>query len=141
MPTGHLPESPAATAGRDGQNHLGTVVTRFGRLVELEVELGVAEVRRLVASLAVAVGVAVASVIVLLSSLVVLVAGAIAPVFGARWQHLVVAGGVFFVIAAAGMALSIWRLKKVSWPAETLRSLEETKRWLGAQLRSTLTLR
>jgi len=136
-----LRDESAATASRDGQNHLGTVVTRLGRLVELEVELGLAEVRRLVTSLAVAVGVAFASVIVLLASLIVLVAGAIAPLFSARWQHLVVAGGVFFVLSAAAIAWSIWRVKNVSWPAETLRSLEETRRWLAAQLKSKLTLK
>jgi uncharacterized membrane protein YqjE len=132
---------PAATPGGDGQNHLGTVVTRLGRLVELEVELGVAEARRLVTSLAVAAGLAVASVIIVLASLVVLVAGAIAPVFGAPWQHLVVSGGVFFVLAAATLAWSVWRFKNIPWPAETVRSLEETRKWLAAQLRSKLTLR
>jgi uncharacterized membrane protein YqjE len=141
MPANPVRPDPTTASGRDGQNHLGTVVTRLGRLLELEVELGVAEIRGLVTSLAVAAGVAVAGVIILLSSLVVLVAGAIAPVFGARWQHLVVSGGVFFVLAGAAVAWSIWRLKHISWPAQTLRSLEETRRWLGAQLRSKLTLR
>jgi uncharacterized membrane protein YqjE len=134
-------DSPTAPSARDGQNHLGTVVTRLGRLVELEVELGVAEIRRLVTSLAVAAAIAVASIIILISSLVVLVAGAVAPLFGAPWQHLVVSGGVFFALAAGGLAWSIWRFRNVTWPAETLRSLEETTRWLGAQLRSKLTLK
>jgi uncharacterized membrane protein YqjE len=130
-----------ATAGQDGRNHVGTVLTRLGRLVELEVELGVAEVRHLATSIALAAGVAIVSVIILLSSLVVLVAGAIAPVFGAHWQHLVISGGVFFVLAAAAIGWSIWRLRNIPWPAETVRSLEETRQWLGAQLRSKLTLR
>jgi hypothetical protein len=111
----------------------------LGRLLKLEVELGLAEGRELIVSALVAVAVGVAAGIVLIASLVVLVAGALAPIFGAHWPHLVVAGGGSFVLAAAAGAWSAWRLTHLRWPPDTVRSFEENWRWLAAQLRSRLT--
>jgi uncharacterized membrane protein YqjE len=136
-----LRDAPSASPSDNGRSGLSIVIHRLIRLVELELELGLAEARSLIKTLVVAAAVAVVGLIVILASLVVLVAGVIAPVFGAEWRHLVISGGVFFVLAAAGAAWSLSKFRKVPWPEETLRSLEETKRWLGAQLRSKLTLR
>lgn len=133
--------APSVTQSDNGRNALSIVIHRLIRLVELELELGLTEARSLLKTLVIAAAVAVVGLIVILASLVVLVAGVIAPVFGAEWRHLVISGGVFFVLAAAGAAWSLSKFRKVPWPEETLRSLEETKRWLGAQLRSKLTLR
>ena len=133
--------APAVSQSDNGRNALSIVIHRLIRLVELELELGLTEARSLIKTLVIAAAVAVVGLIVILASLVVLVAGVIAPVFGAEWRHLVISGGVFFVLAAAGAAWSLSKFRKVPWPEETLRSLEETKRWLGAQLRSKLTLR
>jgi uncharacterized membrane protein YqjE len=136
-----LRDAPSASHSDNGRSGLSIVVHRLIRLVELELELGLTEARSLIKSLVIAAAVAFVGLIVILASLVVLVAGVIAPVFGAEWRHLVISGGVFFVLAAAGAAWSLTKFRKVPWPEETLRSLEETKRWLGAQLRSKLTLR
>ncbi len=136
-----LRDAPSASQSDNGRNGLSIVIHRLIRLVELELELGLTEARSLIKTLVIAAAVAAVGLIVILASLVVLVAGVIAPVFGAEWRHLVISGGVFFVLAAAGAAWSLSKFRKVPWPEETLRSLEETKRWLGAQLRSKLTLR
>ncbi len=136
-----LRDAPSVSHSDNGRSGLSIVIHRLIRLVELELELGLTEARSLIKSLVIAAAVAVVGLIVILASLVVLVAGVIAPVFGAEWRHLVISGGVFFVLAAAGAAWSLSKFRKVPWPEETLRSLEETKRWLGAQLKSKLTLR
>jgi uncharacterized membrane protein YqjE len=110
-------------------------------LLRLEVELGLAETREVLISAAIAVGVALTAVIVLLASIVVLLAAAFAPLFGAAWQHLVVAGGGVALLALTAIAWSVSRLRTLRWPRQTLTSFEENWRWLGAQLRSRLTSR
>jgi hypothetical protein len=124
----------------DEVNHDG-VLASLGRLAQLELELGVAETRQLLIGAAVAVGLAVAGAIALIAAIVVLVAAAFAPLFHSPWQHLLIAGGGVFLLAAAAIAWSVWRLKSLQWPTLTLASLEENWRWLEAQLRSRLTLR
>jgi hypothetical protein len=134
MATVHrLPVPP--TAADEG------VVTRFTRLLRLELELGLSETRNLVRSLVLAIAIGVPAAIALIASLVVLIAGAVSPLFGARWEPLVIAGGGVAVLALLALAWSAWRLTHLSWPTETLRSFEENWRWLAAQLRSRLTLR
>lgn len=130
----HLP--PAAELDRDEG-----LVGRLGRLFKLEVELGLAETKLLLRRLAVAAGVAVVATIVLVASLVVLLVAAFAPLFDARWEHFLIAGGLALLLAAAALAWSAWRLTHLQWPEHTLASLEENWRWLAAQLRSRLTLR
>jgi uncharacterized membrane protein YqjE len=117
------------------------VLPLLTRLARLELELGLAETRALVISALVAIGVAVVAAIMLLASLVVLIAGALAPPFGAPWPPLVIAGGGVALLALAAITWSVWRLKTLRWPTQTLRSFEENWRWLEAQLRSRLTLR
>ena len=123
------------------RNHDETIVGRLLMLAKLELELGLAETRDILVSAAIAVAVAVPAAILLLAALVVLIAAAFAPLFHAPWQHLVIAGGGVALIAAAAMAWSVWRLTHLSWPQETVASFQENWRWLGAQLRSKLTLR
>ena len=117
------------------------VVALLARLARLELELGLAEGRGLVRSAIIAAALGLISAIVLIASLVVLVAAAVAPLFGAPWQHLVVAGGGLALLSLAAIAGSVWRLRTLPWPKQTLTSFEENWRWLGAQLRSRLTLR
>ena len=117
------------------------VLARLTRLLRLEVELGVAETRALVRSLLIAVAVAVPAAIALIAAIVVLLAAALSPIFDARWEPLLIAGGGVALLALAALAWSAWRLTHLSWPKETLASLEENWRWLAAQLRSRLTLR
>jgi Putative Actinobacterial Holin-X, holin superfamily III len=114
---------------------------RLVRLAALELELGWAETRSLIVRVAVALAVAVPALIALIASIVVLVAGALAPLFDTPWQHLLIAGGVVALLALAALAWSAWRLTHIAWPQQTLASLQETWRWLVAQLRSKLTLR
>jgi cytochrome c biogenesis protein CcdA len=121
-------------------NHDG-VVSSLTRLLRLEVELGIAEVRQFVVSAAISVAAAAVAGIVLLASLIVLLAAAFAPLFHAPWQHLLIAGGGMALIAAGAIAWSLSRLRALRWPTQTLTSFEENWQWLGAQLRSRLTLR
>src|SRR5262245_22147497 len=118
-----------------------SLIHRLVRLAALELELGWAETRSLVLRIAVSLGVALPALIALLASIVVLIAGALAPRFGTPWQHLVIAGGAVALLALAALAWSAWRLTHIAWPQQTLASLQETWRWLVAQLRSKLTLR
>jgi uncharacterized membrane protein YqjE len=118
-----------------------SVVSLLGRLAKLELELGVAEAKALVVSAVIAIGVALLATVLLLASIVVLIAGGVAPLFHAPWAHLVTAGGGLAVLSLLAIAWSVWRLKSLDWPKETLTSFEENWRWLGAQLRSRLTLR
>jgi hypothetical protein len=117
------------------------VLALLTRLARLEFELGLAEGRGLLVSALIAVALGLISASVLIASIVVLVAAAVAPLFGAPWQHLVVAGGGLALSSLAAMAWSAWRLRTLPWPKQTLTSFEENWRWLGAQLRSRLTLR
>jgi hypothetical protein len=116
------------------------LAARLGRLVRLELELGLAETRTFVQGIAVAILVAVSAAIALIAGFVVLLAAALSPVFGARWEPLLIAGGGVVLLSAAALAWSAWRLSHLSWPTETLTSFEENWRWLAAQLRSRLTL-
>lgn len=133
MATVHRIRTPADV---DHDGVLGSLT----RLVRLELELGLAETRELLVSAAIAVAVALTAGIMLLASIVVLIAAAFAPLFGAPWQHLVVAGGAVALLALAAIAWSISRLRGLEW-RKMLISFEENWRWLGAQLRSRLTLR
>ena len=117
------------------------VLGSLSRLVRLEMELGLAETRDMLISAAIVLGVALVAAIMLLASIVVLLAAAFAPLFGASWEHLVVAGGGIALLALAAIAWSVSRLRSLRWPKQTLSSFEENWRWLGAQLRSRLTLR
>jgi Putative Actinobacterial Holin-X, holin superfamily III len=141
----HVHRVPASVRDRDGLDRLvpddDGVVPRLGRLLRLEVELGLAEARALLQALVIAVVLAVIAAIALVAALVVLTAAAVAPLFGAPWQHLAVAGGGVALLALAVLGWSAWRLTHLSWPTETLKSVEENWQWLAAQLRSRLTLR
>ena len=117
------------------------VLALLTRLFRLELELGLAEARSLLISATIAVAAAAVAAITLIASIVVLIAGAVAPLFWAPWQHLVVAGGGVALLALATIAWSVWRLRTLEWPRQTLMSFEENWRWLGAPLRSRLTLR
>jgi uncharacterized membrane protein YqjE len=126
----------ASTAARDE-----SLASRLVRLASLELELGWAETRRLIMRIAVAVAIAVPAAIALVASIIVLVAGALAPLFDTPWEHLVIAGGVVALLAVGALAWSVWRLTHIAWPQQTLASMQETWRWLVAQLRSRLTSR
>ena len=117
------------------------VLARLSRLARLEVELGIAETRALVRTLVVTLALALPAAVALIAAFVVLIAAALSPIFGARWEPLLIAGGGIALLALGALAWSAWRLTHLSWPHETLRSLEENWRWLAAQLRSRLTLR
>jgi Putative Actinobacterial Holin-X, holin superfamily III len=117
------------------------VVGRLAQLLRLELELGLADVRHTIRGVAIALAVAAPAAIALIASLVVLVAAALSPLFHAPWQPLLIAGGGVALLSLGALGWSTWRLTHLSWPTETLRSFEETWRWLVLQLRSRLTLR
>jgi hypothetical protein len=108
------------------------------RLVRLEVELARAEVQAMLVGAVVALAVGLAGVLTLAAGFVVLLAALLAPLFGATWEHLVVAGGLAVLAAVAAMAFSAWRLRRLGRPRLTLASLDETLQWLEAQLRFRL---
>jgi uncharacterized membrane protein YqjE len=114
------------------------VVDRFARLIRLELELGLTETREVLISALIAVAVAMVASIALIASIVLLVAAAFAPLFDARWEHLVIGGGGVFALAALAIGGSVLYVRRLRWPEETRTSVEETWRWLAAQLRSRL---
>jgi hypothetical protein len=116
------------------------VVARLARLLRLEVELGLVEARRLIYTLAIAVATVIVAGVALVASLVTLIAAAVSPLFHARWEPLLIAGGGVALLSLAALAWSAWRLTHVSWPTQTVKSFEENWQWLAAQLRSRLTL-
>jgi hypothetical protein len=128
----------ASTAEPRGPEALAA---RLGRLLRLELELGLAETRELLRGFVVAIGLAVVATIALIASLVMLLAAALSPLFGARWEPLLIAGGSVAVLSGAALVWCVRRFRRLSWPTETLTSFEENWRWLAAQLRSRLTLR
>lgn len=134
MATVHRVETPRAP-------HDESLFARLTRLAALELELGWVETRGFLRRVAIAVAIAVVSAIALFAAIIVLIAGALAPLFDAAWQHLVIAGGAVAVLALAGLGWSAWRLTHLDWPRQTLRSLEDTWRWLVTLLKSKLTLR
>src|SRR5262245_1894984 len=89
---------------------LGVQLARLGRL---HAELALAEVKRPLMAAAVAVVTAVVAMIASVTALVVLLAAALAPLFGGRWQHLLITGVGTMVIAAAAVAWSVWRLRRL----------------------------
>ena len=116
------------------------VLARLTQLLKLEVELGMAETRAFIRTLVIAIAVAVPAAVALIASIVVLLAAALSPIFDARWEPLLIAGGGVALVSLGALAWSAYRLTHLSWPKETLKSLEENWRWLAAQLRSRLTL-
>lgn len=114
---------------------------QLARLVRLHGELALAEVRRPLTAAAVALGTGALGAMVAAAAAVMLVAAALAPVFGAAWEHLAVAGSGGLVVAGLALGWSLWRLRRLTVPGETWRSLMENREWLVAQMRSRLTLR
>lgn len=124
----------------DAPEHDG-VLDRLVRLVKLELELGLTETREVVRALLLAVAVAIPAAVALIASIPILLAGALAPLFGAHWQHLVIAGGGVLLLSLGALGWSALRVKRLDWPAETKASIQETWRWLEAQMKSRLTSR
>ena len=135
------PRGVVAPGSRDTFTSPDGVFGRLARLAQLELELGLAEARQILTAALITLAVTVVSVIALIAGVVVALAGALAPLFNARWEPLVIAGSGVVVLAAAAIAWSVFRLRTLHWPTETLGSIEENWQWLAAQLRSRLTLR
>jgi hypothetical protein len=117
------------------------VIAPLRRLVRLEIELAIAEARALLVTAATAIVLGLAGAFLLIAALVVLLAAVLAPLFAAPWEHLAIAAGAALVVAVAALAWTAWRFTHLAWPLVTLTSLEETWRWLEAQMRSRLRLR
>jgi uncharacterized membrane protein YqjE len=119
----------------------GSLSAQLARLAKLHSELVVAEVRGVLITAAVAIAVALPAAVAIVAALIVLLAAAFAPLFGERWEHLALAGGGVAIASSIAIGWSIWRLRRLELPRETLGSLAENWEWLVAQLKSTLTLR
>src|SRR5215470_3444000 len=118
MATVHRLPTPASSVEAEDE----AVLARLTRLAKLELELGVAETKTLVRTLVLALAVAVPAAIALIAAIVVLLAAALSPLFEARWEPLLIAGGGVALLALAALAWSGWRLTHLSWPKETLAS-------------------
>ena len=117
------------------------VLASLTRLARLELELAVSEARTFVVTMAVAIAIAVVGAIALIAAAIVLLVAVPAPFFGARWEPFVITGGGVVIVAAGAIAWSAWRLTHLEVPRHAIDSFEENWRWLGAQLKSKLTLR
>jgi Putative Actinobacterial Holin-X, holin superfamily III len=120
--------------------HPESLTDRLLKLLKLQVELGVAEVKQTAKSALVAVAVALVALIALIASVVVLFSGAVAAIGGAVWGPLVLAGGGVTLISLAALGWSIWRLRHLKWPSETVATLKTNSRWLQEEVASTLTI-
>ena len=139
-----------ANSSREHSSSTGTVhrlptspdslIDRLLRLLKLQVELGVAEVKQVAKSALMAVAVAVLAILFLISSLVVLITGAVVAIAGGVWAPPVLAGGGVALLSLTAMGWSIWRLRSLEWPRETVTSLQTNTHWLRGKLASTLTL-
>jgi Putative Actinobacterial Holin-X, holin superfamily III len=117
------------------------VLAPLRRLIRLEIELALAEARDLLVGAATAIALGVVGALLIIGALVVMLAAALAPLFAAPWQHLAIAAGISIIVGAVAVAWTAWRFTNLKWPEVTLTSLEETWRWLEAQLRFRLRLR
>jgi hypothetical protein len=127
-----LPTAPHARSG--------SLIDRVLRLVRLQVELGVTEVKQVAKSALVAVSVAVLAFLFLIASLVALITGGVVAIADGVWAPLVIAGGGVALISLAALGWSVWRLRNLDWPRETVTSLKTNSRWLREKLASTLTV-
>jgi uncharacterized membrane protein YqjE len=116
-----------------------SVTEGVARLARLEVELAVSETRRVAIDLGLAFGVAVIAAVILVTGLTVTVAAALAPAFGADWRPLLSAGGGGALLAAAGLAWSIYRMRHLGVLRETLASIKETWQWAERRMKSGTT--
>jgi membrane protein len=116
-----------------------SVTEGVARLARLEVELAVSETRRAAVGLGLAFGVAVVAAVILVAGLAVTLAAALAPAFGADWRPLLSAGGGGALLAAAALAWSIYRMRRLGMLRHTLASIKETWQWAERRLKSGTT--
>ena len=116
-----------------------SVTEGVARLARLEVELAVSESRRVAVDLGLAFSVAVIAAVILVTGLTVTLAAALAPVFGADWRPLLSAGGGGALLATAGLAWSVYRMRHLGVLRETLASIKETWQWAERRLKSGTT--
>ncbi|HXU87285.1 MAG TPA: YihY/virulence factor BrkB family protein [Methylomirabilota bacterium] len=128
-----------AALPRPALRRVESVQQGLGHLARLELELAVAEVKRAATSAGIAAGVAVAASVTLVASLVVLLTAALAPIFDARWQPLVIAGGGGLLLSGLVIAWAVYRVRNVVTLARTRASIKETWRWAETRLKSVKT--
>jgi membrane protein len=121
---------------RRGARVAASVTEGVARLARLEVELAVSETRRAALDLGLAFGVAVIAAVIFVTGLTVALAAALAPAFGADWRPLLSAGGGGALLAAAGLAWSVYRMRTLGVLRETFASLKETWQWAERRLKS-----
>ena len=101
--------------------------------------VSVSESRRVAVDLGLAFGVAIVAAIILVTGLTVTVSAALAPIFGADWRPLLSAGGGGALLAAAALAWSIYRVRRLGVLRQTLASIKETWQWAERRLKSGTT--
>ncbi len=124
---------------RPALRRVQSVQQGLGHLARLEVELAIAEVKRAATSAGIAAGVAIAASVTLVTSLVVLLAAALAPIFDARWQPLVIAGGGGLLLSSLAIAWAVYQVRNGVTLARTRASMKETWRWAETRLKSAKT--
>jgi hypothetical protein len=110
------------------------------KLVKLQLELGIAEVKQVAKRALVAVAVAVLAFLFFIASFVLLIAGGVAAVGREVWAPFVLAGGGVALISLAAIGWSMWRLRHLEWPRETVTTLKTNSRWLQDTVAATLTI-
>ena len=134
-----VPEPRPANHGPlRASEHFAAIVSGLKSLLQLELELGWAEVRAALRALAVALVLAAGGAMLAIASLVVLAAGLLAWRQGLPAQPWLWAGGAGMVVGLGGIGWGIYRVRNVPWPSQLTQSLEETAHWLAAQLRFRL---
>lgn len=122
-----------------GAADIESLVIHIARLLRLQVEFGVAEIRELAWTALTLLIVAFTGAVGVVAALVVLLAGVLAPLFGARWEHLIVAGAAALVLSGTGLAWTAWRVQRLfQGPKAAVALVQENWRWLEMQLRSRL---
>jgi Putative Actinobacterial Holin-X, holin superfamily III len=124
--------------GAPPRAHLAAVGEELKRLLALQWELGRAEGRAMLRAVTLAVALALVGAVMTVAAMMVLVAGLVAYALGVAWSHLVGTGGTGLVIGLAVMGWGLYRFKRLPWPVESRRSIEETLSWLAAQVRFRL---
>jgi hypothetical protein len=118
--------------------HLAAVGGELKNLLALQWELGKAEGRQMLRAVVVATAVAAAGAMIATAAVVVLIAGIVARALGVPWSHLVWTGCGALVVGIAAAGWGVYRFRSLPWPVESRRSVEETLKWLRAQLRYRL---
>jgi uncharacterized membrane protein YqjE len=127
-------------AGGDGDGSTpgppDAVAANLRRLLDLEIELALAEARAFILRATLTAGICLGAIAALFAALALLLAAALATAFPIPWQHLAAAGAVVLLAAGAAIVWSLRSLRRLRLPREAVASIQETGHWLAGELGS-----